>query len=364
MIASVGYAARSATEPLSKWNYELREPSDDELVLKVLYCGICHSDIHTVREEWGPASFPLVPGHEFVGEIVKMGKTTAADGFALGERIGVGCMVASCKSCDSCKTHWENHCSKLIYTYGCKGPDGKTTQGGYGQFAVLNKDFAIRIPKDVDIKDAAPLLCAGITVYSPIMQHGMGKGGKTIGVLGLGGLGHMAVQYAAKMGNEVIVISRSDAKKELAKKLGATDLVAMGDCKMENGVPVNVPAAATALAGKLDFILDTITVAAKPLPVFMDMLKPKGTLIMLALPPVTDTLPLPAFGLIVGNKSIAGSCIGGIKETQEMIDYSFKHNVMPMTEHIKADKVNEAYTRVVKGDVHFRFVIDVAESYN
>eukprot|EP01053_Blabericola_migrator_P004745 Blabericola_migrator_1__4744@NODE_24_length_21460_cov_93_666994_g21_i0_p6_GENE_NODE_24_length_21460_cov_93_666994_g21_i0NODE_24_length_21460_cov_93_666994_g21_i0_p6_ORF_typecomplete_len353_score47_83ADH_N/PF08240_12/1e30ADH_zinc_N/PF00107_26/1_2e18Glu_dehyd_C/PF16912_5/2_1e11AlaDh_PNT_C/PF01262_21/3_3e052Hacid_dh_C/PF02826_19/4_5e05Shikimate_DH/PF01488_20/0_00051NAD_binding_2/PF03446_15/0_0007Pyr_redox_2/PF07992_14/0_0097DUF2284/PF10050_9/0_077NqrM/PF04400_13/5_5e03NqrM/PF04400_13/0_0513HCDH_N/P len=349
-ISNRGYAALAPCQPLQPFDYEIRDVRDIDVLIEVHFCGICHSDIHQVRDDWSKGDdYPIVPGHEFTGVVTQVGSKVTK--FAVNDRVGVGCRVGSCRECKQCKRDLEQYCSHAIRTYRGRMPDGEKTYGGYGKYVVVDEHFVVKLPDSLPMDTAAPLLCAGITTYSPIMHNGINKGGLKVGVVGLGGLGHMAVQYAAKMGNEVIVLSRSEAKKELALTLGAKDLIAITN-----------EASITRYQGTLNYIIDTVS-SDKPVDVYLDLLDVDGILITVGLPPVSGKLSVPPFSLIMQRKSIQGSCIGGMKETQEMIDYSAANDVLPYVEVITGDYINEAYERTMKGDVRFRFVIDVRKTF-
>lgn len=330
--------------PLAPTTIERRALRDDDILIDIAYAGICHSDIHQVREEWGTALFPMVPGHEIAGTVVQVGAGVTR--FKVGDRVGVGCMVDSCGECEWCKNDQEQFCLKgNVPTYNGKNYDGEVALGGYSQQLVVTERFAARIPDNLELDVAAPLLCAGITTYSPLKRWGAGPGRK-VAVVGLGGLGHMAVKIAAAMGSEVTVLSRSMAKKDDAEALGATDYVATGE-----------PGAAKELKGRFDVVLSTVSAGASVRD-YLRMLRPFGVLANVGLP--TENFEVPPGMIIGGNKAVAGSNIGGIAETQEMLDFCGEHGLGSTIETIGADEVNAAYDRVVAGDVRYRFVIDVA----
>eukprot|EP01053_Blabericola_migrator_P000146 Blabericola_migrator_1__145@NODE_1038_length_5633_cov_251_042041_g410_i1_p3_GENE_NODE_1038_length_5633_cov_251_042041_g410_i1NODE_1038_length_5633_cov_251_042041_g410_i1_p3_ORF_typecomplete_len354_score50_89ADH_N/PF08240_12/1_1e30ADH_zinc_N/PF00107_26/1_9e18Glu_dehyd_C/PF16912_5/6_8e09AlaDh_PNT_C/PF01262_21/0_000112Hacid_dh_C/PF02826_19/0_00037ADH_zinc_N_2/PF13602_6/0_0055Shikimate_DH/PF01488_20/0_0064NAD_binding_2/PF03446_15/0_0323HCDH_N/PF02737_18/0_113HCDH_N/PF02737_18/3_8e03GFO_IDH_MocA/PF01 len=348
-VSNIGLAAPSAGAPLSSWNYEIRDLRDDDVLIEVYYCGICHSDIHMVKNDWKASIYPMVPGHEFTGVAVKVGSKVTKH--KAGDRVGVGCMVGSCRNCNECKRNLEQYCKKNIQTYSMKMPDGEITYGGYGRYVVVQQDFVMKVPESLPMDAAAPLFCAGITTYSPCKHHKMDRGGLKVGVVGLGGLGHMAVQWAAVMGNEVVVLSRSNAKKEMALELGAKDLIAISDEE-----------AGKTYKGQLSYIIDTVS-AEKPIDKYLEFLAVDGVLISVGAPPVHATLCVPPLSLIGGRKSIQGSAIGGIAETQEMINFAAEKKILPYIELITGDKVNEAYAKTISGDVRFRFVIDVRKTH-
>lgn len=343
MIKAKAYAAQSGTSPLAPYQFDRRDPRPDDVVIEVAYCGICHSDIHTVRNEWGPASFPCVPGHEIVGTVVQVGKKVKK--FKVGDFAGVGCFVDSCGKCQNCKENEEQLCEKgCAFTYNSTEMDRKTpTQGGYSSHITVKDKYALKIKKGQPLERIAPLLCAGITTYSPLKRYGAKKG-KKVGVVGLGGLGHMAVKLAKAMGAEVTVFSTSPGKKDDAKKLGAKNFIVTSD-------PANFAAA----AGKLDLIIDTVSADHDFSPYF-GTLKKGGVLVLVGVAPEPNKLQ--AISLIFGRKLLAGSLIGGLKETQEMLDFCAKKKVYSDVELIPAAKINEAYERTIKGQVKYRFVID------
>eukprot|EP01057_Protomagalhaensia_wolfi_P001799 Protomagalhaensia_wolfi_Nauph_80__1798@NODE_2120_length_1207_cov_1253_728596_g1658_i0_p1_GENE_NODE_2120_length_1207_cov_1253_728596_g1658_i0NODE_2120_length_1207_cov_1253_728596_g1658_i0_p1_ORF_typecomplete_len355_score47_71ADH_N/PF08240_12/2e29ADH_zinc_N/PF00107_26/1_4e21Glu_dehyd_C/PF16912_5/8_9e14Shikimate_DH/PF01488_20/4_5e06AlaDh_PNT_C/PF01262_21/8_7e06NAD_binding_10/PF13460_6/0_00019ADH_zinc_N_2/PF13602_6/0_00032Hacid_dh_C/PF02826_19/0_0021NAD_binding_2/PF03446_15/0_0035AdoHcyase_NAD/PF006 len=344
-FVNVGIAAYSATEPLRPFEYEGRDLRSDDVKIRVLFCGICHSDIHNVRSHWGRSvHYPIVPGHEFTGLVEAVGESVTR--YKPGDRVGVGCMVDSCGSCNQCAKGTEQHCKSFLLTYNGKDRDGEITRGGYGKFVVVRENFVLRIPDALPMDKAAPLLCAGITTYSAAMSSGLKRGGLEVAVCGLGGLGHMAVQWAVAMGNKVTVLSRSLAKAELATKLGALETIATSDAE-----------SMLKAANRFDYILDT-TSQGKAMDPIVGLLKQEGTLVLMAAPPADHIIGISAFRLIAGNRSIRGSLIGGIKETQEMLDYAAEKGILPWIELIKGDYVTEAYDRCERGDVHFRFVID------
>jgi uncharacterized zinc-type alcohol dehydrogenase-like protein len=324
---------------------ERREPGPHDVVLDVLFCGVCHSDIHQAKDEWGGGLFPMVPGHEIVGRVTQVG--SAVSKFEVGSLAGVGCMVDSCRACGPCKGDLEQFCEKgNAGTYNSTEMDRKTpTYGGYSTRLVVDERFTLRIPKGLDPAGAAPLLCAGITTYSPLRQAGV-KAGDRVGVVGLGGLGHMGVKLAASMGAKVTVFSTSAGKEADARKLGATDFAVT----KEKGVFKR-------LAGQFDLILDTVS-ASHDYNAYLSLLKPRGTMAIVGAPP--EAVPLHAFSLIMGGRTLMGSLIGGIAETQEMLDHCAKHNLVSDVEVIPIQKINEAYERVLKSDVRYRFVIDLA----
>jgi uncharacterized zinc-type alcohol dehydrogenase-like protein len=341
-IPTKAYAAQSATSPLAPFSFERRAPRPDDVVIEILYSGICHSDIHTARSEWGPAAYPCVPGHEIVGKIKAVGKRVKR--FKIGDLAGVGCFVDSCGKCAPCKTHEQQFCAQTVFTYNGTELDGKTpTQGGYSTVIVVREKYALKIKKGVPLERVAPLLCAGITTYSPLKRHGVKKGSK-VGVVGLGGLGHMAVKLAKSMGAEVTVFSTSPTKEGDAKKLGAKHFVLTRE-----------PNWFEPLAGKFDFILNTVSAHHDFTP-YMSVLRIGGKMVLVGAAP--EPSQIAAFALIFGRKQLIGSLIGGIKETQEMLDYCARKRVFSDIELISASQINEAYERTIKGQVKYRFVID------
>jgi uncharacterized zinc-type alcohol dehydrogenase-like protein len=339
------WATPSATSPLAPFEVPRRDPGDRDVVIDTAFCGVCHSDIHQARDEWGGSLFPMVPGHEIVGRVAKVG--TAVRKLRAGDLAGVGCMVDSCHTCDSCKRDLEQFCARgAAMTYNGTEMDRKTpTYGGYSKQIVVDEDFALRIPGGLDLAGVAPLLCAGITTYSPLRRTKV-KPGDRVGVVGLGGLGHMAVKLAAAMGAEVTMLSTSPAKEADARRLGASAFALTSD-----------PGTLKKLAGRFDVVIDTIS-APHDLNAYLGTLRVGGTLVLVGVPP--DAAPVHAFSLIGGNKSLAGSLIGGIAETQEMLDFCGAHGITADVEIIPIQKINEAYERMVRNDVRYRFVIDLA----
>lgn len=343
MIPTKGYAATNATDPLAPWDFERREVGKDDILIDILYCGICHSDIHQVKSEWRAGIYPMVPGHEIVGKVVQTGADV--NNFTTGELVGIGCMVDSCHQCPSCKSGHEQFCERgeTVWTYNSLERDKKTpTYGGYSNKIVCNKDFVVKVSEKLDLKGVAPLLCAGITTYSPLKKWGISKGHK-VAVLGLGGLGHMAVKFAVSFGAEVTLLSRSVNKEPDAKKLGAHYF-----CNTKDKEAVEK------LKRNFDFIIDTVS-APHDYNWYMQMLKDNGVHICVGLPP--GGIQLSGLGM---NRAITGSSIGGIPETQEMLDYCAEHQIVSDVELINIKDVNSAYQRVLDSDVKYRFVIDMA----
>lgn len=345
MIQAKGYAAQNAQSPLAPFSFNRRTPGPNDVHFKILYCGVCHSDIHQVRDEWGGSIYPMVPGHEIVGRVTSVGSNVKK--FAPGDLAAVGCMVDSCRECENCRQGLEQYCiSGSVGTYNSYERDGKTpTYGGYADQIVVHEDFVLRVDEKLPLANVAPLLCAGITTYSPLRHWKVGKGHK-LGVVGLGGLGHMAVKFGVAFGAEVTMLSTSQAKEADAKKLGAHRFALTTDKS-------NV----RSLRGYFDFILDTVS-AEHDFNVYLDMLKTDGTHICVGIPPMPTSIK--PFSLIARRKSISGSMIGGIPETQEMLDYCAANNIVSDVEVIDIKDINQAYERMLKGDVRYRFVIDMA----
>lgn len=338
-----GYAARSADSPLAPWEFERRAPGEKDVRIQIEHCGICHSDIHFARNEWQFTTYPAVPGHEIVGRVVEAGRGVARH--RVGDLVGVGCFVDSCRACASCRDGLENYCEAgPRMTYGSFEPDGKTpTYGGYSTQIVVDEAFVVKIPASLDPAAAAPLLCAGITTYSPLRHVGVSSGMR-VAVLGLGGLGHMGVKLAASFGAEVTVLSHSAAKAADAQRLGAHDFV------LTRG-----PDALAPLAGRFDVILDTVS-AEHDLNGYLNCLRRDGTLILVGASPTP--FPVAAFPLIFGRRRLLGSLVGGLPQTQEMLDHCGKHGIVSDIERIVPAQINEAYDRAVRGEVKYRFVID------
>jgi uncharacterized zinc-type alcohol dehydrogenase-like protein len=338
------YAAPAAGRPLAPTTVDRREVGPDDVLIEIQYAGICHSDIHTVNGDWGPQPFPVVPGHEIVGVVAEVGP--AVTRHRVGDRVGVGCMVNSCRECANCRNGDEQYClNGMVATYAGVDRDGTTTQGGYSTHVVVDADFVLRVPDGIEPAAAAPLLCAGITTYSPLRRWGAGPG-KQVAVVGLGGLGHMAVKLAAAMGAEVTVLSQSLKKQEDGLRLGATHYAATSD-----------PDTFAQLAGRFDLIVNTVS-APIDVNAYLSLLAVDGALVNVGAP--AEPLSLHVMSLIGGRRTYAGSMIGGIAETQEMLDFCAEHGIGAEVEVIAADAVNEAYERVLASDVRYRFVIDTA----
>jgi uncharacterized zinc-type alcohol dehydrogenase-like protein len=344
MLQTKGYAVQNATSGFEPFNFERRDLGAKDVLIEIQFCGVCHSDIHQARNEWQNSIYPMVPGHEIVGRVSEVGAEVSK--FKAGDAAGVGCFVDSCRTCENCKADFEQfclvHCSQ---TYNSTEMDKKTpTFGGYSSQIVVDEDYALKISDAENLAGVAPLLCAGITTYSPLKKFNVGKGQK-VGIVGLGGLGHMGVKLAASMGAEVTVFSTSPSKEQDAKNLGAHNFVVTKD--PENMKP---------LAGKFDFILDTVS-APHDLSAYLRLLKLNGAMVLVGAP--EKAAEVNAFSLISNNRTLAGSGIGGIAETQEMLDYCAEHNITSDVEVIPIQQIEEAYERTIKSDVRYRFVIDM-----
>ena len=340
------YAAFDAKSPLKAHAIERRAPGDRDVAIDITYCGVCHSDIHFARGEWFGIDYPIVPGHEIVGTVTATGKDVTR--FKVGDTVGVGCLVDSCRTCPSCKDGLEQYCTGgFTMTYGSADPHlGGHTHGGYSAAIVVDQDFVLRIPANLDPAGAAPLLCAGITTYSPLRHWGVGPD-TTVGVVGLGGLGHMAVQLANAMGARVTVFSTSPGKAQAARDLGASDTVISTDDE-----------AMKQAAGSLDLIINTVSVP-HDLNRYVDTLRRDGVMCLVGVPPEDHPSP-SVMPLVFGRKSIAGSLIGGLSETQEMLDFCGEHGITAHIEQIRMQEINNGWDRMLKGDVKYRFVIDMA----
>ncbi|WP_286653042.1 NAD(P)-dependent alcohol dehydrogenase [Ruficoccus sp. ZRK36] len=342
---TIGYAAQSAATPLAPFHFERRDLRPNDVAIEILYCGVCHSDLHTVRGDWGPQAYPLIPGHEIVGRVIEVGPEVKK--YKAGDNVAVGCMVDSCQKCDQCEHGEEQYCREgMTPTYG--SPDrvsGEITQGGYSKHIIVREEFVLSVPDGLDLSRAAPILCAGITTYSPLRTWNISKGSR-VGVIGLGGLGHMAVKLAAAMGAHVTVLSRTADKKKDAESLGAHELLISTDEEaMEKA------------ANSFELIIDTVPVEHDVNP-YTPLLDIDGTLVMVGqVGPIMGPTTVP---MIMGRRRIAGSLIGGIRETQELLDFCAEKNVHPDCEMIRMDEINEAFVRMEKSDVRYRFVIDMA----
>ena len=338
-----GYAVPQASKPLEPFTLERRELKPADVQLDIAYAGICHSDIHQAREEWGPAIFPMVPGHEIAGVVTAIGSSVTK--FKVGDRIGVGVFIDSCRNCSSCKAGLEQYCLEgMTGTYNGYERDGKTVaQGGYSDVFVVDQDYAVKIPDNLEMAGVAPLLCAGITLYSPLKNWGATKG-KKVGVIGLGGLGHMGVKFAAALGAHTTVFSHSPNKESDARAMGADDFIVTKDVKELAKLPKD-----------FDLILNTVS-ADMDLTPFLELLKLDGTLVLIGLPGKPYEISTPT--LLAQRRSLAGSMIGGVAQTQEMLNFCGEHNIVSDVEVIDPDYINTAYERTVKSDVKYRFVID------
>ena len=345
MFACTGYASQSASSPLAPFAFERRDAGPDDVQIDILYCGVCHSDLHTARGEWGNSVYPVCPGHEIVGRITKVG--ASVDRFHEGDLAGVGCMVDSCGTCASCREGLEQYC-EVGFTGTYNDPDKKSpglrTYGGYSKTIVVDQSFVLRIPESLELAAVAPLLCAGITTYSPLRHWRVGPGQK-VGIVGLGGLGHMGVKLARSMGADVTLFTTSAGKVEDGKRLGASQVVVSTDAD-----------AMAAEARHFDFILDAVA-AKHDINAYLGLLKRDGTLVQVGAPP--EPLPVQVFSLIATRRTFAGSLIGGIAETQEMLDFCAEHGIVSDIEMIRIDQINEAYERMKRSDVKYRFVIDM-----
>ncbi|CAD6881716.1 Alcohol dehydrogenase (EC 1.1.1.1) [Methylomonas albis] len=345
MLKTVGYAAYNSQTPLRSFHFERRQPGPSDVRIEILYCGVCHSDLHQVRNEWRGTTFPIVPGHEIVGKVVEVGSQVTS--FKLGDLAGVGCMVDSCGVCADCLDHQEQFCDHTVFTY--NSPDkytGKMTYGGYSNQIVVDQDFVLRVSDKLELAAVAPLLCAGITTYSPLRHWQIGKGHK-VGIVGLGGLGHMGLKFAHAFGAEVVLFTTSPGKEADAKRLGASEVVISKHAdEMEKHL------------NSFDFILNTVA-AQHDLDQYLSLLKRDGTMCLVGVP--SEPHPSPNVGnLIFRRRALAGSLIGGIRETQEMLDFCAEHGIVSDIELIPMAGINDAYQRMLKSDVKYRFVIDMA----
>ncbi|MCA9457377.1 MAG: NAD(P)-dependent alcohol dehydrogenase [Nitrospiraceae bacterium] len=348
MGATQAYAALQAGAVLEPFSFDRRPVGSNDVLIKILFCGVCHSDIHQARDEWGGSIFPMVPGHEVVGTVIRVGADVKK--VREGETVGVGCFVDSCRTCSSCTRGVEQYCETgMILTYNGLDKDGRPTYGGYSSEIVVHESYVLKIPHSLSPAGAAPLLCAGITTYSPLRQWGVGKGHR-LAVVGLGGLGHMAVKFGKAFGAEVTVLSRTDMKRGDAERLGATGFAATS----QEGT-------FTRLARQFDFVIDTVS-GTHDFNAFLGLLKTDGTYIVVGAP--SEPLSVEAFSLIMRRRRLVGSLIGGIRETQEMLNFCGEHGITSDVEVIPMKQINEAYERVLRGDVRFRFVIDMASLTN
>ncbi|SIS65845.1 MAG: NAD(P)-dependent alcohol dehydrogenase [Thalassolituus maritimus] len=344
-MKTVGYAAHNSDAEMVPYHFERRALRANDVAIEILFSGICHSDLHTVNGDWGPQPYPLVPGHEIVGRVIEVGSDVK--NYKVGDNVGVGCMVDSCQECDQCHSHEEQYCRVgMTPTYGAPDRiDGTITQGGYSKHIVVREEFVLSIPDTLDMSKAAPILCAGITTFSPLRTWGV-KEGSRVGVIGLGGLGHMAVKLAVAMGAEVTVLSRSNKKEADAKELGATGILASTD--------KDAMKKATA---SFDLIIDTVPVK-HDVTVYAPLLDIDGTLVIVGqVGPMDEFMSVP---MIMGRRRVAGSLIGGIKETQEVLDFCGQHNIHPECKIIRPDEVNDAFDVMAKGDISHRYVMDMS----
>lgn len=341
----LGWAAPAAKAPLAPWHFERRDPRPDDVVIEILFCGVCHSDLHNVQNDWGHSTYPMVPGHEIIGRVSAIGSQVTK--FEVGDRVGVGCMVDSCFACDPCEAGEEQYCPHCVYTYRHTDPkDGLTTYGGYSETIVVTERFVLKVPETIDPAGAAPLLCAGITTWSPLRHWKVGKGSK-VAIVGLGGLGHMGLKLAKALGAEVTLFSRSPGKEADARRLGADRVVISTDVDQM-----------AAVAGSFDLIIDTVPYVHDVNP-YIPTLATDGMLVVVGylgpLEPALDTTPM-----VFRRKAVAGSLIGGIRDTQEMLDFCGEHGIGADVEVIRMQDIDAAFTRLKKADVKYRFVIDMA----
>jgi len=343
-VQARAYAAFDTTSPLKPFAFQRRSPEKTDVQIKILFCGICHSDLHWVKGDWGPQTYPVVPGHEIVGRVESVG--SGVQKFKVGDLVGVGCLVDSCRSCVNCQEDEEQYCERGgTFTYGSRDPRGGITQGGYASHIVVEERFVLRVPEKLSPAAAAPLLCAGITTYSPLKHWNTGPGTQ-VAVAGLGGLGHMAVKIARAMGAHVTVLSTSTKKQKDAERLGAHDFIALSS---ERDF--------AQAAKKFDLIINTIS-ASHSYDAYLSLLKKNGTMVLVGLP---GPQPVQAFSLVGGRRRLAGSLIGGLRETQEMLDFCSQHGIAAEVETVKPEQINSAYERLLKNDVQYRFVIDLQE---
>jgi uncharacterized zinc-type alcohol dehydrogenase-like protein len=343
MLKTKGYAANAAKALLQPYSFERRDPRERDVAIEIQYCGICHSDIHQARDEWGGAIFPMVPGHEIAGTVAAIGSGVTK--YKVGDRVGVGCFVDSCRTCAECSEGVEQYCPSTVFTYNSREHDGTPTMGGYSERIVVDEDYVLRLPENLPLDACAPLLCAGITLYSPLMHWHAGPG-VNVAIIGLGGLGHMGVKLAHAMGAEVTVLSHSLRKREDGLRLGADHFYATSD-----------PETFKNLQGQFDLIVNTVS-AEMDWNQYLNLLRVDGAMVVVGIP--EKQIPLGAYPLVARRRSLAGSMIGGIRETQEMLDFCGRHGIVSDIETIPIQKVNEAWKRVVKSDVRYRFVIDIA----
>lgn len=343
MLPTKGYAATAAKVPLAPYDFERRELRDHDVLIDILYCGVCHSDIHQTRDEWGGATFPMVPGHEITGVVKGIGSKVTK--FSPGDKVGVGVFVDSCRECEECRSGDEQYCERLAQTYNSRELDGTPTMGGYADKIVVHEDYVLCVPDNLSLAATAPLLCAGITLWSPL-RHWHAGPGKKVAIVGLGGLGHMGVKFGHALGAEVTVLSHTTKKEADAKRLGADHFYATSD-----------PATFEKLSGHFDLILNTVS-AYTDWNALVKLLKTNGTMVIVGIP--DEHVPVGALGLVPRRRSIAGSMIGSLRELQEMLDFCGQHNIVSDIEMVNIQDINEAYERVIQSDVKYRFVIDMA----
>ncbi|MCX2449678.1 NAD(P)-dependent alcohol dehydrogenase [Pedobacter sp. PLR] len=341
-IPSKGYAAQNEHTNLAPWDFERRTPGENDVLIDILYCGVCHSDLHAIKNDWFSGVFPMVPGHEIVGKIASVGNQVSR--FKTGDLVGVGVMVDACLECENCHNHQEQFCATGVQTYNHIGRDGLPVYGGYSNNIVVREEFVLNVSEKLSLAAVAPLLCAGITTYSPLRHWKVGKGHK-LAVLGLGGLGHMAVKFGVAFGAEVTVLSTSESKREAAKALGAHNFVVTQD-----------EAQLSTVKSSFDFILDTVS-AKHDIDVYLSLLKANGVHICVGIP--LEPLSVSPFSIVGGNKVLAGSGAGGLAQTQEMLDYCAENNIVSDIELIDIKNIDTAFERMLKGDVRYRFVIDM-----
>lgn len=345
MLPTKAYAALSATSPIAPFSFERRDPGPTDVLIKISHCGVCHTDIHMSRDEWGGSLYPMVPGHEIIGTVLSVGSEVTK--VKAGDRAGVGCFIDSCRTCPSCEAGLENYCDHgFTGTYNSMTRDGKSLNfGGYSEQIVTDERFVLKVSEKLDPAAAAPLLCAGITTWSPLRHWKVGPG-QNVGIVGLGGLGHMGIKFARSLGAHVTCFTTSKSKVADAQRLGAHEVVLSSDAE-----------AVSKLTHRFDFILDTVS-ANHDLNTYLGLLKREGTLCLVGVPP--EAAAVHAFGLVMGRKHLAGSLVGGLPETQEMLDYCAEHGIVSDVEVIPAASINEAYDRMLRSDVKYRFVIDMA----
>lgn len=345
MLPTKAYAAQSATSSIAPFSFERRDPGAKDVLIKITHCGVCHTDIHMSRDEWGGSLYPMVPGHEIIGTVISIGSEVTK--VKAGDRAGVGCFVDSCRTCPSCEAGLENYCEQgFTGTYNSMTRDGKSLNfGGYSEQIVTDERFVLKVSEKLDPAAAAPLLCAGITTWSPLRHWKVGPG-QNVGIVGLGGLGHMGIKFARSLGAHVTCFTTSKSKVADAQRLGAHEVVLSSDAD-----------AVAKLVHRFDFILDTVS-ANHDLNTYLGLLKREGTLCLVGVPP--EAAAVHAFGLVMGRKRLAGSLVGGLPETQEMLDYCAEHGIVSDVEVIPASAINEAYDRMLRSDVKYRFVIDMA----